>query len=201
MTSIWNFEARASVSWACDAVTRNVTIGLESPADSWARERLLDDAFGAPRFDKTVERLRIGRKPAEGLAFAAKDGERLIGTLRLWHIRAGGVPALLLGPPAVAKVFRGQGIGRTLMEKALGKAADARHKAILLVGDAAYYEPFGFSRRHTLSLALPGPVDEERFLGLELKQGALKDASGIVAASGVVDWPARRSKIAFRRAA
>ncbi len=201
MTSIWNFEARAPVSWACDAVTRNVTIGLESPADSWARKRLLDDAFGATRFDKTVERLRIGRKSAEGLVFAAKDGARLIGTLRLWHIRAGGVPALLLGPLAVAKVFRGQGISRALMEKALGKAADAGHKAILLVGDAAYYEPFGFSRRHTLSLALPGPVDESRFLGLELTQGALKGARGLVAASGAVDWSARHSEIAFRRVA
>jgi hypothetical protein len=65
--------------------TRNVTIGLESPADSWARERLLDDAFGDARFDKTVERLREGRLPAEGLAFVAKDPRGLIGTLRLWH--------------------------------------------------------------------------------------------------------------------
>jgi predicted N-acetyltransferase YhbS len=143
MALLSNFQTLAPVLWIGDAVTRNVTIGLESPADSWARERLLDEAFGAARFEKTVERLRVGRKPAEGLAFTAKDGVRLVGTLRLWHVRAGGVPALLLGPLAVAKSSRGQGIGRALMEKAMGKAADAGHKAILLVGDAGYYEPFG----------------------------------------------------------
>jgi predicted N-acetyltransferase YhbS len=199
MALISNFDSRVPVSWASDAVIRTVTIGLESPSDSWARERLLDEAFGASRFDKTVERLRAGRKPAGGLAFAAKDSHGLIGTLRLWHIMAGGVPALLLGPLAVAKTRRGQGIGRALMEKALRRAADAGHKAILLVGDPAYYEPFGFSRRHTLGLTLPGPVDEERFLGLELAQGALKGARGLVA--GTVDLSARHYAIKFRRAA
>ncbi len=199
MALISNFESRAPVSWASDAVTRNVTIGLESPSDSWARERLLDEAFGASRFDKTVEHLRAGRKPAGGLAFAAKDSHGLIGTLRLWHIRAGGVPALLLGPLAVAKTRRGQGIGRALVEKALRRAADAGHRAILLVGDPAYYEPFGFSRRHTLGLTLPGRVDEERFLGLELARGSLKGARGLVA--GAVDFSARHCAIKFRRAA
>ncbi len=201
MALISNFEARSPLLWAGDAVTRNVRIGLESPADSWARERLLNEAFGAARFDKTVERLRIGRKPAEGLALTAKDGARLIGTLRLWHILAGGVPALLLGPLAVAKIFRGQGIGRALMEKALGKAADAGHQAILLVGDAAYYEPFGFSRRQTLSLALPGPVDAQRFLGLELKDGALSEAKGSVAAAGATNFPLLGGDFALPRAA
>jgi len=201
MALISKIESRAPVLWGGDAVYRNFTIGPESPADSWARERLLDAVFGAARFEKSVERLRVGRKPAEGLALTAKDGARLVGTLRLWHVRAGGVPALLLGPLAVAKVFRGRGIGRALMEKALSKALDTAHQAILLVGDAAYYEPFGFSRRHTLSLALPGPVDKARFLGLELTQGALKAASGLVAASGPVNLPARCSEIALRRAA
>jgi predicted N-acetyltransferase YhbS len=196
-----NFEARAPVSWAGDTFPRNVTIGLELPADSWARERLLDDAFGAARFGKTVERLRTGRKPAEGLVFGAKDSRGLIGTLRLWHIRAGGVPALLLGPLAVAKACRGQGIGRALMEEALGKAADAGHKAILLVGDAAYYEPFGFSRAHTLGLSLPGPVEQSRFLGLEFKRGALADAKGLVTPSGAQLLPPHHERFPLRLAA
>lgn len=201
MTLVSNFEARAPALWAGGTGTRNVTIGLESPADFWARERLLDTAFGVARFEKTVERLREGRLPAEGLAFAAKDARGLIGTLRLWHIRAGGTPALLLGPLAVAKACRSQGIGRSLIEEALWKATDAGHAAVLLVGDASYYEPFGFSRRHTLGLSLPGPVDAQRFLGLELTPGALKGVRGIVTAAGVREFPARRSEIAVRRAA
>ena len=75
------------------------------------------------------------------------------------------------------------------------------HGAILLVGDAAYYEPFGFARRHTLKLALPGPVDEARFLGLELKNGALKGAKGFVTAAGARDLPVHRGVFELRRAA
>jgi predicted N-acetyltransferase YhbS len=201
MTLVLNFESRAPFPHAGLNGTRPISVGLEQPGDFFARERLLDQTFGAARVDKTVERLRVGRKPAEGLSFAAKDSFGLIGTLRLWHIMAGGVPALLLGPLAVAKACRSQGIGRSLMEKALRKAGDCGHGAILLVGDPAYYEPFGFSRRHTLSLLLPGPVDECRFLGLELKEGALQRASGIVTAPGVREYVEGQSEIAVRRAA
>jgi predicted N-acetyltransferase YhbS len=139
--------------------------------------------------------------PAPGLALAATDAGDLVGTLRMWHVLAGEVPALLLGPLAVVKAYRSRGIGRRLMAEALLRAASAGHKAVLLVGDAAYYEPFGFSRRHTLGLSLPGPVDEARFLGLELKGGALKAARGFVVAAGARDLPAYRGAIEFRRAA
>lgn len=200
MTLVLNFVTRDQV-FAGGTGTRNLTITNESPADFWARERLLDDAFGAGRFDKTVARLRTGRRPARGLALAARNGGDLIGTVRLWHIRAGGVPALLLGPLAVAKASRSQGIGRSLVEEALVRAASIGHAAVLLVGDAAYYEPFGFSRKHTLGLVLPGPVDESRFLGLELKAGALKAARGLVAVPGALDPQVQLAASAYRRAA
>jgi predicted N-acetyltransferase YhbS len=200
MISISNFEVQAP-AFAGVIGKPNLAIASESPADSWARERLLDEAFGAARSGKTAERLREGRLPAQGFSLAAWDAGELIGTLRMWHILAGKVPALLLGPLAVAKAYRSRGLGRRLMAEALFRAASAGHKAVLLVGDAAYYEPFGFSRRHTLRLILPGPVDEARFLGLELKRGALKAAKGVVLAAGARDLPAYRGAIEFRRAA
>ena len=162
---------------------------------------MLDEAFGAARTDKTAERLREGRLPAQGFALAAKDAGKLIGTLRMWHVLAGEVPALLLGPLAVAKAYRLRGLGRRLMAEALYRAASAGHRAVLLVGDAPYYEPFGFSRRHTVGLSLPGPVDEGRFLGLELKGGALQAARGLVTAAGARGLPSYPGAIEFRRAA
>lgn len=179
----------------------HVFVTDEQPADFGAREDLLDAAFGAARFDKTVERLRKGRLPAPGLALVAKDAGELVGTLRLWHIRAGDVPALLLGPLAVDKAYRSRGLGRRLMGEALFRAMAAGHGAILLVGDAPYYEPFGFARRHTLGLSLPGPVDEARFLGLELDDGALKGARGVVTPAGARDLPVHRGVFELRRAA
>ncbi|MGH6835701.1 MAG: GNAT family N-acetyltransferase [Methylocella sp.] len=200
MTLISNFDVQAP-AFAGVGGEPNLSIARESPADSWARERLLDAAFGAARSNKTAERLREGRLPAQGLALAAKDRGVLIGTVRMWHILAGEVPALLLGPLAVAKAYRSRGLGRRLMAEALFRAASGGHAAVLLVGDAAYYQPFGFSRRHTLGLSLPGPVDAARFLGLELKGGTLKSAKGPVTPAGARDLPAHRGAIEFRRAA
>lgn len=152
----------------------------ETLADHQAREHLLDETFGTARFEKTVERLRAGRRPAAHLALVAKEDDELVGTLRLWTVSAGDAPALLLGPLAVAKTHRSQGLGRGLMKEALARAEAAGHPAILLVGDPPYYAHFGFSRQHTRHLILPGPVDEARFLGLELEAGALREAKGLV---------------------
>jgi predicted N-acetyltransferase YhbS len=76
------------------------------------------------------------------------------------------------------------------MAEALFRAVVAGHAAVLLVGDAPYDEAFGFSRRATLGLALPGPVDEARFLGLELAPGALQGAKGLVRPTGRLASPA-----------
>ena len=55
----------------------------ERGSDVVAREALLDSAFGANRQTRTCQRLRDGRAPAEGLAFSAVRGGRLVGTVRL----------------------------------------------------------------------------------------------------------------------
>lgn len=161
-----------------------IHIADDTGADFFAREALLDAAFGPARLEKTAERLREGRLPAEGLALVMKDADALIGTLRLWHVDAGGANALLLGPLAIATSHRSRGFGRRLMAEALFRAFVSGHGAVLLVGDAPYYEAFGFSRRHTQNLILPGPVDEARFLGLEIVAGALQHAKGLVAPTG-----------------
>lgn len=161
-----------------------VDIICESPRHVAAREALLDAAL-ANRFAKTCERLREGRLPAHGLAFAAMEDARLVGTVRLWNVSAGpGRPALLLGPLAVDAAARGAGIGARLVRHALSQAGTLGHRAVLLVGDAPYYERFGFSGALTQALWLPGPVERERFLGLELVPGALAGAAGLVNATG-----------------
>ncbi len=161
--------------------------------DVAAREGLLDAAFGAARSAKTCERLREGRRPAEGLALVAHDDAgRLIGTVRLWHVDAGSAGAtLMLGPIAVAEDARSLGLGRALMEVAIDRARRLGHGSIVLVGDAPYYARFGFSPDLTLGLDLPGPVERARFLGLELVAGALEGATGMVVATGTPEEAVR----------
>ena len=162
-----------------------IQIRNEYHRDVEAREALLDRCFGASRFEKTCERLREGRLPAEGLSLVADDGGEIVGTVRLWNVTAGPRrPALLLGPIAVGPSRQGHGIGARMMGQALARARSHGHSAVLLVGDAPYYARFGFSAESTGSLWLPGPYDRARFLGLELREGALSGARGLVSATG-----------------
>ena len=173
-----------------------ITIRDEVAADVPAREALLDRCLGERRTAKSSERLREGRLPAEGLALTAERDGVVVATIRLWHVEAGGKAALLLGPLAVSPELQGEGHGRTMMREAIWRAACRGHGAVLLVGDAAYYERFGFSGGLTRDLAMPGPVERERFLGLELRDGALAGAAGTLLATGHPDEaavPARRA--------
>ena len=172
-----------------------VTIRAEILADITAREVLLDRAFGRARQRKTSQRFRDGRIPAEGLAFTAlnKSG-RVIGTLRMWNVIAGSAgPALLLGPLAVEARYQRRGIGSELMTHALNMAKVLGHASVLLVGDEPYYSRFGFNQSLVTNLRLPGPVESNRFLGLELTSGALADAGGLVSASGALASPAGKT--------
>ena len=162
-----------------------ITIRNERVGDIPAREALLDRAFGKERLRKTAERLRAGRRPAEGLSFVAQADRSVVGTVRLWHVSAGpSRPALLLGPLAVDDASRGLGIGAALMQCATEAARASGHAAVLLVGDAAYYDRFGFSAEQTGALWLPGPFERGRLLARELMPGALGKACGLIAATG-----------------
>jgi predicted N-acetyltransferase YhbS len=166
-----------------------VTIRAEILSDVAPREALLDRAFGRTRNRKTSQRIRDGRVAAEGLAFTAlsKSGS-VIGTLRMWNVIAGSAgPSLLLGPLAVDARYRGRSIGGELMRHALSMAKVQGHGSVVLVGDESYYGRFGFSGSAMNDLHLPGPVDRNRFLGLELVPGALDGAEGLVLASGARD--------------
>jgi predicted N-acetyltransferase YhbS len=155
----------------------------EAPAHVPARERLLDRCFGLGRHLKTCQMLRHGQQPAAGLAVSLLDGGRLIGTARFWPITAGSAgDALLLGPVAVMPARQGEGLGSMLVRHGVSAARRLGHGSVLLVGDASYYARFGFAASATQQLTLPGPVERERFLGLELTPGALLGARGAVTA-------------------
>ena len=69
-----------------------VTIRNERVSDAGAREALLDVAYGDVRFTKPSHKLREGRLPADGLSLVATEDGRIVGSVRLWHVRAGGRP-------------------------------------------------------------------------------------------------------------
>ena len=158
-----------------------ISIRKERPPDVAAREGLLDEAFGRLRWRKSSQHLRDGQLPANDLAFVATEGRRVIGTARLWNIVCGtGQRALLLGPVAIARDCRNRGVGTALVRYALAAARRHGHRAIVLVGDAAYYGRFGFSTGKAAALRMPGPFERHRLLALELVPDALKGARGLL---------------------
>jgi len=159
-------------------------IRAERASDVAAREALLDACFGDNRHMRTCQRLRDGRAPAEGLALSAVRQGRVIGSVRLWHVSAGGIPALMLGPLAVEASSRQFGVGAALMDHALAAAKARGHHAVILLGDAPYYARFGFSAAKTGELTLPGAFERDRLLGLELREGALDGVWGMIAPTG-----------------
>ena len=159
-----------------------MNITPETPEDAGDIERLLDFAFGSDRAGKTVYRLRAGVAPVAELCTVIREAGMLKGSLRYWPVVIGDmrVPALLLGPVAVLPEDRGKGYARALIWESLDRARELGYRVVLLVGDEPYYVKFGFTRAFTKALELPGPVDLNRFLGLELVPRALAGVSGML---------------------
>lgn len=157
------------------------TLMLERPEDGPAIEDLIDTAFGAERFKKTVYKFRDGVPPVPELCFVAYDHGSLVGSLRFWPILIDEhVDAILLGPLAVDPSRRGEGIGAALMWHGLAEAQRKGHRIVILVGDFDYYVKFGFRREPCDRLDLPGWVDRKRFLARALVPGAVDNLSGMI---------------------
>ena len=160
-------------------------IRLEAPEDVRHVEALNAESFGPGRFAKSAYRLREGVNPVPSLSFVAiekaKTGTDVLrGSVRFWPIRVGGHEELLLGPLAVQSDQRGRGIGIALMQAGIEAARQGPWRGILLVGDEPYYNKVGFSRLPPGRVKFPGPVDQNRILGLSLQAGELLTLSGQV---------------------
>lgn len=152
-------------------------------SDTAAIEYLLDLSFGTDRRTKTSYRLREGSQPVPGLSMVIRDGQvGLGGAISFWPLRIGedGAEALLLGPLAVHPERQNLGIGLALMREGLARAKALGQRLVLLVGDEPYYARAGFKRLPQDLITMPGPVNPERLLYLELEPGALGGVTGLV---------------------
>jgi predicted N-acetyltransferase YhbS len=158
----------------------SLTILPESLDDQAAIDRLTARTFGPGRFAKSAYRIREDVSHLLELSFTARVGTLLIGSVRLSPILIGRTPALLLGPLTVEPPFRGRGVGRQLLERALKDAKAHGHRLVLLVGDEPYYSRVGFKPVPKGRVTMPGPVDYARLLVVELVEGAFEGVSGPV---------------------
>jgi predicted N-acetyltransferase YhbS len=166
----------------------SLTILSETANDAQAIERLHDRTFGPGRFVLSAYRLREHIDHVLDLSFTARIGTLLVGSVRQLPVVIGETRALLLGPLTVEPPFRGRGVGRALLERALKDAKAKGHRLVLLVGDEAYYSRAGFKPVPQGRATMPGPVDYNRLLVAELVDGAFEGVSGPIRP----DWNFKR---------
>ena len=143
-----------------------VRIERERSGDAAAVDALVLAAFGPGRFAKTAERLREAAHLAAG--FCAFEGERLIGSVRLWSITVGAARSVFLGPIAVDVASRRGGLGAELVQACLEEAKAMTLDGVLLVGDPPYFSRFGFLPAP--DAVLSGPVDRRRVMWLPITE-------------------------------
>jgi len=157
-----------------------ITYRPERPDDASLIAALLDRAFGPGRHAKAADRLREGNVVIPGLSVTAWEDRRLAGSVRMWPVTIGGEPVVFLGPIAVEADLRKHRIGQTLVEMACEAAAEAGWRAVLLVGDAPYFERVGFEAEPAKAVVMPGPVDQRRVLLKALRDGGSEGLAGLV---------------------
>jgi len=134
------------------------------PADIAA---LLDLCFGPARQRRTAALLREGAPRIEQACFVVDDGGSIVGSVEAhsleWCHPAATQQIALLGPLVSHPGRRGERIGTRLMDLCLAEL-DKLALPIMLIGDAPYYDRWGFSAAHTGEWLMPGPVDRARLL-------------------------------------
>lgn len=155
-------------------------ITSERPEDAAAIQTLLDQAFGAARYNKPVYRFRDEALPLDDFCHVARAGGRVIASIRYWPIALpnAAYPELLLGPLVVAPDWAGRGVGGALMRQTLDMAHWAQHRLVMLVGDGAYYRRFGFRPASHFGLSMAGEPD--RLLALALTRKGSSNVRGSV---------------------
>ena len=161
-------------------LSSELLIAPEAVSDAQEAQALVDRTFGPGRYAKAAERLREGNRFLPQLSFVAREGGRLVGSVRLWPVKVGGQDALLLGPIAVDPDARRRGLGASLAARACDAAAEAGHARVVLVGDVSFFGRLGFEVSPPGAIRMPGPADPGRILIRALAPGAWDGVEGVV---------------------
>lgn len=141
-------------------------------------EKLLDDAFGADRHERTAYLLRQGMPVIDHLSFALLDNGQPVGSIQCWPVAVSNSPLILVGPVAVSPEHQNQGLGHKLMYASLA-ALTGDDAPMVMIGDPEYYGRFGFIADETSGWTLPGPWEPRRLL-LRNPQGLVVPERGTV---------------------
>lgn len=159
-----------------------LTLREEGAGDAAAIGRVLEAAFGGPLEVELVEDLRASKELK--LSLVAERAGTLVGHVALSAVTTPdcetSVRGLGLAPLAVAPGEQRRGVGAALVRRALELARADGAAFVVLLGDPAYYERFGFAPASSSGLRCVYDAPPEAFQVLELSPGALRGLHGRV---------------------
>lgn len=135
----------------------------ERPGDEPAIHRVTEAAFTGHAHSEGTEPAIVDALRADGdlaLSLVAEAGGAIIGHVAFSRaiLSDGGEGWFALGPISVAPERQGEGIGRALVEAGAAHWRETGANGVVLLGDPALYERFGFVRGTPLHLE--GPLAE-----------------------------------------
>ncbi|CNE99031.1 GNAT family N-acetyltransferase [Yersinia bercovieri] len=156
-------------------------IRVEIPVDAPGIDALLRHSFESNDEAELVQQLREDGLLTLGIV-ATDDEGGVVGYAAFSPVEVGGEDRqwVALAPLAVDESLRRQGLAEKLVYEGLDSLNEFGYAAVVVLGDPAYYQRFGFvpAARHQLSCRWPGT--EEAFQVYALAEDALTDADGEV---------------------
>ena len=159
----------------------NLRLLPEAKNDYVEIERLLDLVFTPRRKILSSYQLRSSTNKVDKLSYVIKDiTDNIVGSIRFWNIKIDSHSSrgLLLGPLAIHPIYQSEGLGEKLVLNSIEQASADTWNWVILVGNISYYSKFGFSKKLTRGISLGDEIDNERLLGLDIKESFLNEAIG-----------------------
>ncbi len=160
-----------------------IHIRPETPSDYQHIFEINAQAFQQEAESLLIEKLRKSEYFIPELSIVAEKGGELIGHILFSKIRIEGevrTPSIALAPMAVLPEFQNQGIGSLLIREGLEKVKEMGFKSVIVLGHKDYYPRFGFKKASNWGIQSPFEVPDEVFMAIELEEGALANAAGVV---------------------
>jgi putative acetyltransferase len=130
------------------AIVTDVALRPEAADDAVAITALLEDAFGGSAEAALVERLRATDEIVLALV-AVSSPDVVVGFIAFVRLQIetadGSRAGIALAPLAVSKAHQRRGIGSALVREGIARLAAHHENVVLVLGDPAFYERFGFS--------------------------------------------------------